>query len=411
MRILYHHRTQGRGAEGNHIVSIVTALRELGHEVDILSPPGIDPFDNTSTVPVDAQWTHQSGWGSIWKMLSGKMPTLVFELAEIGYNLPAWFKMRAALRARQYDLVLERYASYLVAGAIAARGAGCRFALEVNDVSGVANRVRRQIFPRLCQWFERRLLARCDLTHAVSSYLGDALVERGVPRERVVVAPNGFDLAKIGLSRDREEMRARYGLVGSTVVGFAGWFVDWDRLDFMVEVFAEARLAHPQLKLCLVGDGEPMPKVREMLRARSLEDALVHTGPVPRAEVYDYIRMFDIGLLPHSNLFGSPMIMFEMMGLGVAVIAPRLPPIMDVQADGATGLLFEPLTLRDCVRQLTRLAADTSLRQRIADAALRKLTTEHTWRRTAARILGGLPQTAGPGVDGNNSGAGEERQR
>lgn len=37
LRILYHHRTQGKGAEGNHIVSVVTALRELGHEVRVLS--------------------------------------------------------------------------------------------------------------------------------------------------------------------------------------------------------------------------------------------------------------------------------------------------------------------------------------------------------------------------------------
>jgi len=394
MRILYHHRTQGRGAEGNHIVSIVTALRELGHDVDVLSPPGIDPFDTSATLPVDTKQAKTRGWSSLWKLLSGRVPTWAFEIAEIFYNIPAWFRLRACLRRKKYDLVLERYASYLVAGARAARSSRCFFVLEVNDVSGVADRVRRQVFPKLCAFAERRLLQRSDCVHAVSSYLADRVVERGVPRERVVVAPNGFDLRRLRSTRSRDEMRARYGLDGSIVIGFAGWFVEWDRLDFMVEVFAAVRRDDDRLKLCLVGDGQPMPAVRQMMRERGIENALVHTGAVPRGEVYDFIGMFDVGFLPHSNLFGSPMIMFEMMGLKVPVIAPRLPPIEDVHRDGFTALLFNPLDEQDCVRQLGRLGAEKELRESLADAAFRVLVEDHTWACTAERILAGIPKIA-----------------
>ena len=125
LRILYHHRTQGRGAEGNHIVSIVTALRQLGHEVDVLSPPGVDPFDPNSTVPVDKANAKTQGWSSIWKVMSKHMPNALFEVAEMFYNIPAYFRIRAALREKKYDLVFERYAFYLLAGVLAARGAGC----------------------------------------------------------------------------------------------------------------------------------------------------------------------------------------------------------------------------------------------------------------------------------------------
>ena len=52
LRILYHHRTQGRGAEGLHIRSIVGAARRRtrGHGP---SPPGIDPLAVDADVPVD----------------------------------------------------------------------------------------------------------------------------------------------------------------------------------------------------------------------------------------------------------------------------------------------------------------------------------------------------------------------
>ena len=38
MRILYHHRTRGDGAEGIHIREMVCALEGLGHEVQLVCP-------------------------------------------------------------------------------------------------------------------------------------------------------------------------------------------------------------------------------------------------------------------------------------------------------------------------------------------------------------------------------------
>jgi glycosyltransferase involved in cell wall biosynthesis len=391
LRILYHHRTQGRGAEGNHIVSIVTAMRAAGHEVDVLSPPGIDPFDVRATIPVDDAKAKVRGWSSVWRAISLYLPGAMFELAEIFYNVPAYFRLRRALRARPYDVLFERYALYLAAGSRAARRARCLFALEINEVSGVPDRVRKQRLPRLCAGIERRILSRCDLAHAVSSYLGDRLVELGVPRERVVVAPNGFDAARIQLDEDRDTMRARFGFEGRVVLGFAGWFVPWDRLDFLMRVFTAAHREVPSLRLCLVGEGPVAREIIASLRGTPLEHAVTLTGAVPRERVCDYIQMFDIGILPHSNLFGSPVVMFEMMGLRVPIIAPRLPPIEDVHADGESALLFAPLDEGECLRQLLALAASPQRRQALAETAFAKLNREHTWLHTANRILAALP--------------------
>ena len=35
MKILYHHRTLGDGAEGIHVAAIVKAFQDLGHEVRV----------------------------------------------------------------------------------------------------------------------------------------------------------------------------------------------------------------------------------------------------------------------------------------------------------------------------------------------------------------------------------------
>ena len=44
-RILYHHRTQGKGVEGVHIRGMIRAFRDRGWQVDLLGPPGVTVDD------------------------------------------------------------------------------------------------------------------------------------------------------------------------------------------------------------------------------------------------------------------------------------------------------------------------------------------------------------------------------
>ena len=82
MRILYHHRTRGRGAEGVHIRSITDALRARGHEVDILSFPGADPeVQAADTAPL----TRTMGAHGPWRWLSD----LSNHVPEWGHSYPS----------------------------------------------------------------------------------------------------------------------------------------------------------------------------------------------------------------------------------------------------------------------------------------------------------------------------------
>lgn len=391
LKILYHHRTQGRGAEGQHITRIVMALRELGHEVDVLSPPGVDPLNNTAGIPVDRAGRVSSRWEALWRWVSLHLPNALFELAEIGYNVPAFFRLRRAMKRTSYDLVYERYAFYLLAGAVNARRFGAAFVLEANEVNGVELRVRPQTFPSLCRRFEAYLFGACTSIHTVSSYLKDRIIEQGVPAERVVVSPNAFDVQRIANRPVRSGLREQLNLAGKQVIGFAGWFSDWDRLDFLIDVFSKVRTVAPDAVLLLVGDGPMVSDLKNRCRSLGVDGHVVFTGPVPRAEVYDYIGLLDVAVLPHSNRFGSPMVMFEFMGMRVPIVAPVLEPISDVQVHGQTALLFPPLDEGECVRAITSLLRDPQLRARLASAAFDKLQAEHTWQRNAQRIIESVP--------------------
>lgn len=392
MRVLYHHRTQGRGAEGNHIVSVVTALRKLGHQVRVISPGGVDPFSK-DTAPVDKASTKVTGISRVWRFVSRNFPNWLFELAEMAYNVPAYFRVSRALREERYDLVYERYAFFLVAGAFAAAKHRVPFILEVNEVSGVPERARKQSFLRLCNAFERALFRRCSRIHAVSSYLADRAGAAGASVAQLVVVPNGFDISRIPAAPRRDELRRKFGLDGAFVLGFAGWFDDWDRLSVLVEVMARILKVSPVFRLCLIGDGRGRTAGENRAIELGIADKVIFTGAVARAEVYDYLSMLDVGVLPNSNMFGSPMIMFEMMGLGIPLVLPRLPPIEDVHKHGQTALLFQPLNVEECSECVLSLFTNVSLRGQVAAAAKTRLLEEHSWVRTVERILDLEPST------------------
>jgi len=391
LRILYHHRTQGRGAEGVHIASIVQALSALGHQVTVLGPPGVDPLATAGAAPVDKSAVKTRGANSLWKLISRHAPGWMFEFAEIAYNVLAWWRLRQIWQRGEYDLIYERYAFYLVAGARFAARRGVPFVLEANEVNRLDERARPQAMPALCGRFEADLFARCASILTVSSYLRRRVLRTGVHPLRVRVVPNAINPTP-GLpdaQRDRrlEHLRQRYGLAGKTVIGFAGWFDHWDRLDLLLEAVQRLAPQHPSLSAVFIGDGPLAPRLADQARVLGVDGRVVFTGAVPRAEMNDHLALLDAAVLPHSNRFGSPVVLFEFMAQGLPIVAPRLDPITDVLRDGMTGMLFEPLDLDQMVGAIATVLESTELRRRLGETARHRVSTEHTWERNAEAIL------------------------
>ncbi|VAW65938.1 hypothetical protein MNBD_GAMMA09-231 [hydrothermal vent metagenome] len=386
LNILYHHRTQGRGAEGVHITSIVKALEDLGHTVTIISPPGIDPMSNAGNAPIDKSKVSTSGINSVWKFISKNLPNFLFELIEIFYNIPSSIHLEKELSSGKYDLIYERYAFYMISGALKARKYNIPLVLEANEVNGIKDRARKQSFSWLCNHFELFLFKRCTSIHTVSSYLKNMIVKQGVNESSVSIIPNAIDPDKFTGVRDYAELKQSLSLENKFIIGFAGWFDHWDRLDLLIPVFQKLKLKHKDLVLLLVGDGAVLDNIRSDIADNKLQDVVL-TGAVTRDTVHQYLSLLDIAVFTHSNEFGSPVVMFEFMGLKIPVIAPQLLPITDVMTDEETALLFEILNMKDLENKIDKLISDELLRKKISDNAYNKLMLDHTWKKNAEDII------------------------
>ncbi|UPG92074.1 glycosyltransferase family 4 protein [Luteibacter aegosomaticola] len=397
MNILYHHRTRGRHVEGVHIRGIVNALRELGHSVTVMSFPGADPEREhegaVAGVRVATASGAPSGRGGLASLVT-KLPGIVFEMFELIYNAVTFVRMRRAWRSEPPRLIYERYSLFLFATIWMARRRGIPVVLEIND-SALVQRVRPLTLRRLARHVERWCFRHATGLVFISTYFRDKAVEAYGEIAPSVISPNAVDLPSFDPSKfDRDALRAARGLTGLAVCGHIGVFAEWHGVDAFVEAIANRLSQAPGLALVFVGDGKTLPAVRELVAARGLSDRVLLPGRVPHSEIASWIACMDYAVLPNSNHYGSPMKLFELMGMGVAVVAPDYAPVAEVIADGHTGWLFPRGDATACVERVLALASEAEERRRVGLAAREYIASERQWRNNAEQLLTLVPTGA-----------------
>ena len=376
----------GRSSQAMHICSLVEALKANGHEVTIVSPPGVDPFKSAGMMPFLRKADRARGLDRIWKYISCECPQFVFEMCEILYNLFLPFRLLPVLWRQPDAILYERHAYFMFMGVLLGKWLKRPVVLEVNELAGFT-RARGLIMERLARTIDEWMFSRASHILCVSRVLADEVRQRGARSERVHVLPNAIDPNRFRSSRSEPSLRSRLDLEGSIVIGHVGLFYRWDRLDALIEAVKSIRAGHPEMKVLLVGDGPETENLKRTVVRLGMEREVVFPGPVTRNEVPAYIDAMDICVLPDSNAFGSPIALFEFMAMGKPCIVPDLGPMRDVIDDGVTGIMFPRGDYEALKIALLMLVEDSVLRKRLGARAKRAVFDTHTWAANARFVV------------------------
>lgn len=386
LQFIYHHRTMGRSSQAMHICSLVEALKADGHEVTIVSPPGVDPLKSAGMMPFFRKADRARGLQRLWKYISCECPQFVFEAFELLYNLFLPFRLLPKLWRQPGAVLYERHAYFMFMGVLLGKWLKRPVVLEVNELAGFT-RARGLIMGRLARRIDAWVFSRADHILCVSRVLADEARQRGAGKERVHVLPNAIDPNRFRSPGREHVLRSSLGIEDSIVIGHVGLFYRWDRLDTLIEVVRSLRDRHPEIKILLVGDGPEMEKLRQTAFRLGMNREVIFSGPVPRDEVPAYIDAMDICVLPDSNAFGSPIALFEFMAMGKPCVVPDLGPMRDVIEEGATGMMFPQGNLSALGDALLRLVEDPSLRSQIGTRAKQIVFERHTWKANARSVV------------------------
>jgi glycosyltransferase involved in cell wall biosynthesis len=313
---------------GRFVADAVERLRERGVEVDVLAPG--------------------SGYRDYGLAYGGGMAANVRRrpwLAPL-MLLSMWLAVKRA--ARSADLI---HAHWLLTAAVA-RFAGRPWVVTLHG-SGSAGRFSDEELARERPRLVRRLLRPAASVICVSETLAVAVRAAGLD---AVVIPNGV--------RVPDEVGAP---VEPPEVLYVGRLSPEKNIDTLVEAVGD-------LNLVVAGDGPLRERVPHAL------------GAVPHAEVERLLQRASVLVAPCERE-GFGLAAAEAMAFGRPVVAAAGGALLDLVADGETGLLVPPRDAPALRAAVERLLRDPELRQRLGRAGRSFARERFGWDGVIERTL------------------------
>jgi glycosyltransferase involved in cell wall biosynthesis len=209
--------------------------------------------------------------------------------------------------------------------------------------------------------------------------------------ERIVVfgsgSCNGVDASHFAATpqivRRAAQLRHQLGIpLGAPVVLFVGRLTCDKGIPELIKAFSQLVVRFPELRLLLAGcfeDGDPLPS--DTRRCLETHPHVIFAGAVP--DTAPYYAAADVLVLP-SHREGLPTVVLEAQAAGVPVVGASATGIVDVIADGQTGLLFPVGNAAALTEAIARLITDGALATKLGLAGQEqvrsKFRQEQIWQ-------------------------------
>jgi glycosyltransferase involved in cell wall biosynthesis len=230
-----------------------------------------------------------------------------------------------------------------------------------------------------------------------SQGLGNMYIGLGLPKDKLVVAPNGVDLEPFRVNLSKEEARSLLGLPAKTkIVCYSGNSYSGRGIELLIE----AALRLKDVVFIVVGGLERDIKNYKNIARGKKADNFMLVGFVPHKKVPLYLLSADVLVMPYTSRmtikggtvasnFTSPIKLFEYMASCRPIVATSLPAVREILEDMKNAILVEPDNLGSLVNGLRRVLEDSVLAEKLATQASSDVK-KYTWEERVKKILGGL---------------------
>ena len=196
-----------------------------------------------------------------------------------------------------------------------------------------------------------------------------------------VITPGVSEVFRPLEEKEREDVRHRWGGLQPFLLT-VGPAKAHKNLELAVEVLAEVRRTHPDLRLIMVGAvGRGLRNLHRRAAALGVEDAVVGLGFLRDEYLRELYGAADALLFPSKyEGFGIPPL--EAMACGCPVVASNLTAVPE--SVGEAGWLVDPENKEEWVQVVSEVVA----RARVKDSAAGRLwASGFSWDQTADKLL------------------------
>ena len=205
--------------------------------------------------------------------------------------------------------------------------------------------------------YMKEVCSLIDLFVAPSRQIAAVFVKYGIPQQKIVHLPYGFDTAKLSSTAKSNSGALRFGFIGN--------FMPSKGLHVLIESFKGIPPEKAQLKIygaaysyksALSGY---LRQVTSMARQGNIE----FMGPFDHQRIRDVFENIDVLVVPSIWQENAPLVIQEAYLSQTPVIASRIGGIPELITHGVNGFLFEAGNGVDLRRTITNIIEDPGLLQ------------------------------------------------
>lgn len=212
-------------------------------------------------------------------------------------------------------------------------------------------------------------------------------IKRYFPGEYEII-PNGIQIDDFAEAEPMQNLRD-----GMINLLFLGRLEKRKGLKYLLAAFSRLKWNWPNLRLIVVGSGEPDEDSFRIMSERNLQDVIL-VGRVSDEEKVRYYKSADIYCSPATGGESFGVVLLEAMAAGTPVVATNIEGYSSVITNGKNGLLTTPKDDKALAYTIESLLKGPDIRARLVDEG-RRTAESYRWERVAARVLAYYREVAG----------------
>jgi glycosyltransferase involved in cell wall biosynthesis len=310
---------------------------------------------------------------------------------------------RLHLRTPYRSVQVHNVPDFLVFCALIPKLQGVPVILDLHDLMpeffGGRFGSRRPLMARLIRKQERLACLFADHVITVSEHWRQALIRRGVPRNKCSVVMNVADESVFVRRGRRQPPPGDFRLIYHGTVTFRYG------LDLAIQAISRLRDEIPEIRLVIIGKGDAMPDLFALRGELGLEDHVdLRNEFVLSDHLSDVISEAHVGVVPYRNdpftdgLLPTKLMEYAVMGL--PCIASRTTA-MEAYFKDTMVEFFEPGSVEDLARRIRELHRNPERRDFLARRST-IFTDRHNWDRAGADYVAILQSLASQAATGSH---------
>jgi glycogen(starch) synthase len=321
----------GRGGLERAVSDVCTALTDRGHRVTLFTADPDDPRTAHPSLRVAECVTVP--WPRIVAFRRGGVPDRLAHYPRFIRRLSA----AIAAHGGEYDAAIGHGAAAAAFVPLLPGGRIRRLVVNPHGMEEFSARGLKRPLLAGQRALVRRAARRADATIALDPHLVPAVMRNlGVPRERVIIVPNGIDVARL----DALVGPSPFVTEGPLIVS-VGRIEPNKGLDVLAAALGAARAALPHgWRWVHIGDGAARAAVQAAI-ARGIAGHAELRGNLSDAEMHSLLARATLFVHP-TRYEGSPIAILEAMAHGLPIVASAVGGIPDKITPGETGWLVPP---------------------------------------------------------------------